>query len=1431
MIKLINTLFVVLLCILPSTLSQLIISSITPASTSAPTNTIQSTQLQSFNITALNSSTPVSNALIIASLYTYQPLCYINITTPQCIISCSPISSPTCNSVIHPSPLNSTLQHYIRGTVTNLSTITSGLYNIAYSPQVTGIYTLTVAQYIQGGLNTKFYDNVWFTDTPIAQQVSTTLNSQYGTGNIIDNYQQYVSARYYGQLLPSTTEVYVISGYADDWIRVWLDQVLIINAWGGLCCNNTYASVNLTAGTYHDIIVDWAQIRGSASITLSWSSPSIPKQIIPSTALYYSTMSQKYTNITINAGFMNATTSTLSTHTATAVAGTNNNITLTGYDMYYNLLTSAISTSQSLSCSYQQGAAIEWCNIFNNNDGTYNVQYNSTTAGTNILQVYLDGALITNETIIVTVLPGAVYPLNTQVQLPLSPCQAGTTCQVTISAYDRYNNMRITGGDLPALNVYGGTGNTTEASTSVIDNNDGTYTLLYNPTIAIMYYVSIFMDNINVHISTITVTPGAPNTQSFQLSASSGTINNAVSGITNTINIQVSDMFGNRITSGNIGTFTAELYKASGSIQPTSYTSTSFIDNSNGTYTFTYIPHQSGSRLLYIYLNNTQSVGTSPYTINVSPGAVNTTTSYVRLPTPSTAQVGLNSTIQLVALDTSSNIITDGVANYTFTLTSVCDGVTATSIYDTTQPSSGIYNISYIPKKSGLCSVQVSYSGTQITNSPYNVNVAAGSVSSTYSTISPSTSPITLVAGTSLQYTMQSYDAQNNLITIGGNLYYANLTSNNNNIQSNVVDLSNGQYTAVFTPLITGTYTPNIRVLSQYGLLGTYYNNQNFALPYTVQRVDSIINEQWGINPPVSGLTSGYYSIQWNGYLNTPYTGVYNIYIDTQQSTAVVVSINGITIINQPQTLSGSTSLLGTITLSSNQYYTIAISYVHTSGQSSIALSWSYGNVQKSIVPSQYLYNIQSLPTTQQVDVVSSVTSLTASTYTTTSTTLTVGTTVPVTVSLLDTYGNLQTNYVDTLEFYCNSTLLLGSAYITTPSTSTGPYTYNVPAPLIAQICILSMTINNTLLAQPTQPVLQFTPSASIAPKSCILLSNTNQTQAGAPGNLIFTAADKYGNTYPYDITVNSGVPFVGAIVPAVGVQNIGMEYLGNSRYQLLYTPTNSTQTYSITISYGGVLLTSLSLNNIVIYSAACDSAYTSVITQPGTVSTINELFIQSYDAYNNPYIVPSTSSHDPFLVTLYNGQNTIKTLVITNHTNIYTVNYTTTITGNYTVNVYILGVYGLYGQYYSNTVFSGTPVMTRIDSHLAFNWGNTDTMPYSLITQSSNQYVSVNWTGYITTAQTGDYMLQCTADDSCAVYLDDVLIISNSGNATVTLQANELYNIEVDYVQNTGNANINLLWYCITCASFNNGTVPSTALYSSATPIQYSTPYSVTVS
>jgi beta-glucosidase len=133
---------------------------------------------------------------------------------------------------------------------------------------------------------------------------------------------------------------------------------------------------------------------------------------------------------------------------------------------------------------------------------------------------------------------------------------------------------------------------------------------------------------------------------------------------------------------------------------------------------------------------------------------------------------------------------------------------------------------------------------------------------------------------------------------------------------------------------------------------------------------------------------------------------------------------------------------------------------------------------------------------------------------------------------------------------------------------------------------------------------------------------------------------------------------------------------------------------------------------------------------------------------------------------------------------------------------------YGLRGEYFASKDLSGTPVLTRVDRSINFNWDKV--VPLEGLQR--NNY-SVRWSGTFTPPAAGDYKLgvrinycyACENAESFRLYVDDKPFLQSgsakSGERGSVLEAavhfadTQPHAIRLEYFHSTGSAGIDLTW------------------------------------
>ncbi len=150
----------------------------------------------------------------------------------------------------------------------------------------------------------------------------------------------------------------------------------------------------------------------------------------------------------------------------------------------------------------------------------------------------------------------------------------------------------------------------------------------------------------------------------------------------------------------------------------------------------------------------------------------------------------------------------------------------------------------------------------------------------------------------------------------------------------------------------------------------------------------------------------------------------------------------------------------------------------------------------------------------------------------------------------------------------------------------------------------------------------------------------------------------------------------------------------------------------------------------------------------------------------------------------------------------------------------------GLQGVYYKGMGLAGTPLLTRTDSTINFEFSSTH-LPLSPAPGIvPNDSFSVRWTGQVQAQYTETYTFYSLSDDGMRLWVNGVKVIDNwlsQGDSekmgTIALVAGQKYNIIIEYFEATGAAVSKLFW---SSPSITKTIVPQSQLYTPSVTGEY---------
>ena len=146
------------------------------------------------------------------------------------------------------------------------------------------------------GLRGEYFNNIDFTDSTITR-IDSTVDFDWGSGSpdpaiAPDTF----SVRWTGQIESRFSETYTFRTTADDGVRLWVNDQLIINNLVEQSPTSNEGSISLVAGEKTDIRLEYYENSGNALAELSWFSDSQSLEVVPQSQLYSTLESQAILN-------------------------------------------------------------------------------------------------------------------------------------------------------------------------------------------------------------------------------------------------------------------------------------------------------------------------------------------------------------------------------------------------------------------------------------------------------------------------------------------------------------------------------------------------------------------------------------------------------------------------------------------------------------------------------------------------------------------------------------------------------------------------------------------------------------------------------------------------------------------------------------------------------------------------------------------------------------------------------------------------------------------------------------------------------------------------------------------------------------------------------------------------------------------------------
>ncbi|KAF1329079.1 hypothetical protein FI667_g6141, partial [Globisporangium splendens] len=487
-----------------------------------------------------------------------------------------------------------------------------------------------------GGLCGDYYGDAWLelgAASPVISRIDRHVNFTWGTDPIFPGASDYVAVRWSGRLKPRATGDTIFHVAADDHVRLWIDDLLLIDKWDDMFTGQASATIALDSSVLYAIVLEYRDLVGNARVHLSWSSASFVKEIIPASNLFsvqHIRGSPFYSVIILPTPAANDVTTVIQGAMA-SIAGETYRIEIFPIDICGNPRRVVDATNDGVEArlaltdrslggigSKQNDAMVAWNAEKESLQATWT---NLMLSGIYDLDVWVNGAKIYGSPFKVTITPSAIHPTRSVVTgngLAANRV-AGVVTTIVVEARDAYNNRIYSGGKSSELDIralHTTTPSAIEIGT-VIDNGDGTSMLAYTPRIVGSYNVRVMLNGAHINNSPYLVSV-VPNVAIGQTSTASGTgLSAAATNVQASFQVTTRGLHGNDVKTGG-ATFQVVL-----ELGAKVNLSCSCSDLLSGIYSCTYTAKYVGLTKLHVILSRsgaTTAISGSPFAVDVVSG-------------------------------------------------------------------------------------------------------------------------------------------------------------------------------------------------------------------------------------------------------------------------------------------------------------------------------------------------------------------------------------------------------------------------------------------------------------------------------------------------------------------------------------------------------------------------------------------------------------------------------------------------------------------------------------------------------------------------------------------------------------------------------------------------------------------------------------------
>lgn len=150
-----------------------------------------------------------------------------------------------------------------------------------YTPEVA-----KATEPVGAGLSADYFNNMLLSGTPAVSTIDPTVNFKWAASPVSGININQFSVRWTGEIKAVYSEIYTFYTTSDDGVRLWVNDVLLVDNWKDHSVTTNSGTINLEAGQLYSIKMEFYDNCCAAEASLSWSSTSQAKQIVPKENLF-----------------------------------------------------------------------------------------------------------------------------------------------------------------------------------------------------------------------------------------------------------------------------------------------------------------------------------------------------------------------------------------------------------------------------------------------------------------------------------------------------------------------------------------------------------------------------------------------------------------------------------------------------------------------------------------------------------------------------------------------------------------------------------------------------------------------------------------------------------------------------------------------------------------------------------------------------------------------------------------------------------------------------------------------------------------------------------------------------------------------------------------------------------------------------------------